>query len=208
MLLFDVYRDGAAAKAINLDGAHLLGQECVPVRAEITVEDGRIRCSKRAAGAAALALLWDAGSAGRLMLPTTRLPERKEPYILNVELARGRLMSLLQKREDWGLFDYPSGAELTAGLDQARKMFVLALKAMADDPAAAASFADQCLAETINLSEKTALFHADIFLKRRRKNRGFSRPTFGCVADLLSRSDAYEARLADAFDFVSLPMPW
>ena len=32
------------------------------------------------------------------------------PYILNVELARAQLMRIAQKREDWGLFDYP-GAE-------------------------------------------------------------------------------------------------
>ena len=206
MLIFDVYRDGAPAKSVDLGGAHLLGQEAVPLRGEISVRGGRITCYKRAEGAVALALMWDAGSAGRLMLSTTRLPERGQPYNLNVELARARLMLLIQKREDWGLFDYADAAALGEELDRVRRLFVQALQNL-DDPPAAARIADECLAQAVELSEQTALFHASIFLKRRRA-RGADRPTLGCVAGPAGLSEPLGQRLIDALDFLWLPMPW
>jgi threonyl-tRNA synthetase len=39
--------------------------------------------------------------------------DRNEPYNLHVELARGRLMRISQKREDWGLFDFDEGESLS-----------------------------------------------------------------------------------------------
>ena len=208
MLRFDAYRDGVPAPKVGLSGAHLLGEDSVPVRAEISATAGRITCKKRTAGASALALLWDAGPAGRLLLPTTRLPERKAPYNLNVELVRARMMMLIQKREEWGLFDYASGQELTDEFEKARRSFVEVLKAGAEEPGRAALLADACLAEAIALSERTAMFHADAFLSRRKKNGGVGGPVFGCVADLFSSSDDYHSLLAKTFDFLSLPLPW
>jgi hypothetical protein len=206
MLIFEAYRDGAPAKTVDLAAAHLLGAESVPMRSEISAKAGRITCQKRAEGAAALALMWEAGSAGRLLLATTRLPEREQPYNLNVELARARLMLLIQKREDWGLFDYPDGAALSEELDKIRKLFVQAL-AVLGEGGEAAQLADECLTQAVELSEQTALFHASIFLKRRR-SRGGERPTLGCVVDPASFSEPVVQRLGEAVDFVSLPMPW
>ena len=208
MLLFDVYCDGEPATNVDLSGAHLLGQDAVPVRAEISATGGRVTCMKRAAGASALALLWDLGDGGRIMLATTRLPERKQPYNLNLELARERMMMLVQKREDWGLFDYPAGQHLTDEADQVRQLFIAAIKANAEDPAAAAKLADRCLSEGVAVSETTATFHAEIFLTRRKKNHDVSRPTFGCTANLPVLSDLFQLRLGEVCNFISLPMPW
>ena len=44
---------------------------------------------------------------GTFHVETTRLQPREQPYNLNVELARFRLMKIMQKQEDWNLFDFP-----------------------------------------------------------------------------------------------------
>ncbi len=168
MLRFEVYRDGAAAEHVDLAGAYVFGQDGIPVRADLAVAKGQIRCLKRSHGACGLALLWDAGGPGRMILQTARLPDRKEPYNLNVELARARTMKLIQKREDWGLFDYDTAAELNEEFQAVRRQFVAALKA--ETPEQAARLADECLARGLVLGEKMALFHADIFLLRRRQS--------------------------------------
>ncbi len=206
MLRFDVYHNGAPAERIDLSGAYVFAQENIPVRADLAATQGQISCLKRTPGACGLSLLWDAGEPGRLMLPTTRLPDRKQPYNLNVELARARLMHLLQKREDWGLFDYEDAGGLNQELDEARRRFVDALRC--DDPSEAARLADACLAEAITLAEKTALFHADVFLSRRRQSAITSRVSFGCVVDLLSNTERYRSLLTEAFDFISVPTCW
>ncbi len=207
MLRFEVYIDGAPAKEFDLAGAYVFGQESIPVRADLAAGNGIITCTKRVPGACGLAVLWKAGAAGTFILPTTRLPERSKPYILNVELARAQLMRIAQKREDWGLFDYPGAEGLNREFDALRKKFVAALKA--PKPADAARLGDECLAESVTLGEKVSLFHAEVFLARRAKLAASSpRVGFGCIVDLPSRGEVYQDRLREGFDFVSVPIPW
>ncbi len=207
MLLFEVYDQGKPARRFATDAASLLGAEGVPIRGEVTFADGTIRCTRRTAGSVALALPWRAGAAGQLLLATTRLPEAETPYNLNLELARARLAAMIRKFEDWGLIDYPSAESLTEQFAALRKRFVEAVQLDATDRPAAASLADAVLADAIALSEQTAVFHADIFLNRRRRNtRG--RPTFGCEINPTQTSAAYQKRLLEAADFLNLPTPW
>ncbi len=207
MLRFDVYHDGEPAQRIDLAGAYVFGQDYIPVRADLAAANGQIRCMKHAPGACGVALLWDADKAGTYMLPTTRLPERPEPYILNVELARSQLMRIAQKQEDWGLFDYVGAEGLNEEFAEIRKLFTNALKAK--DPAKAATYADRALVRGITLGEKTALFHADIFLKRRKVPRsGNGGSYFGCMADLEAPVTGYRKLLREGFDFITIPTPW
>jgi len=208
MLRFDAYRDGAPAKDIDLAGAYLFGQDGIPLRADLVAADGQVSCMKRVPGASGLALLWQAGMAGEFILPTSRLPEREEPYLLNLELARAQVMRLAQKREDWGLFDYAEGAALNQEYANVRGKFVQALKA-ADDPPAAAALADEALVAGLNLGEQMALFHAEIFINRRKAiGPAGMRATFGCNAVLDSASEKFQELVRDTFDFINVPTPW
>ena len=202
MLQYDVYVNGAPAESIELAGAYVFGQDGIPVRADLAICGSQIRCTKRVPGACGLALLWDAGLAGKYLLATTRLPDREEPYNLNVELARAQMMQIARKQEDWGLFDYPDAASLNKESDEVRLLFVEALKAR--EPAEAAKLADEALSKAVTLGEKIALFHAEIFLSRRK----VSKTKLGCMVDFLSLTDAHQQRLREVCDFVSIPTPW
>ena len=140
MLSFAVYSDGKPAAKVNLEGAYVVGTDDVPLRAELSFADGVVRCTKRAAGPAGLALLWEVKSVGIILLETVRVQEREEPYILQVELARSRLLRITHKVEDWGMLDHDEAADLLKNVDQARDLLIEALQA--DAPAKAASLAD------------------------------------------------------------------
>ncbi len=204
MLRFNVYNQGEGD--VDLAGGYLFGQDAIPVRADLAARNGQISCVKRVPGAAGLALPWDAGPAGRFLLSTTRLPERSEPYSLNLEMLRAQLGRLVQKREDWGLFDYEDAKDLNRTLEAIQRKFVEAMGTA--DPAEAARIADEALGQAVTLGEKMALFHADILLKRRSQAGRASGISFGCMVDLFSTSDDYAARLRESFDYLTVPMPW
>jgi hypothetical protein len=205
LLRFEVYRDGALAKEVDLSGAYVFGQDAIPVRADIAFLNGIVSCIKRVPGACGLSLLWPARTAGTYMLSTTRLPEMDRPYNLNVELARGQVMRICQKIEEWGLFDYPEAQDLNDEFEKVRALFIDALKS--DTPARMAETADEALDRGITLGERLALFHAEVFLARRRSPNA-ARPAMGCVVDLFSTAEVYQDLLRDACDVVTLPMPW
>ena len=206
MLRFAVFEKGKPAKTVDLSGAYLVGGDGVPIRAEIEFKNGEIQCKKRAGGPAALALMWPLNGGGRMMLETSRLTERNKPYILQLELLRGRLMRISQKREDWGLYDFEGTDEIAHDIDASRDKLIEGLQA--DKPEDAASISEAGLVLSLNASERLTAFHAEIFLNRRKQIGGFPRRLLGAGIDISCTNDSYRKRLLDAFDYVHVPINW
>lgn len=206
MLRFHIYQGGEPAKEFPLDGAYLAGTNHVPMRAEFDLGDGELVCHKRTPGPAALAVMWPVKGAGRVLLETTRLLERERPYNLHLELARGQLMRISQKREDWGLFDIDNIEHLVKNCRKAQSLFIEAVKA--SDVATGAKLADEALSIAVPLGEQMSLFHATVFLNRRRQAGQFGRRLFGCSVSHGAKEDLYRKRLLNGFDFVTVPVSW
>jgi hypothetical protein len=207
MLRFRVFKNGAPPADMDLSTAYLVGSDSVPIRGEFTYGNGEIICRKRAAGAAALSLMWETKTFGNVMLETTRLPERDEPYILNVELARGRVMRLMQKREEWGIFDLAEIAAINEKTMEARDLLLEAITSQADG-AKSSEHADKCLELVLPVSEQAALAHADLLLQRRIATRNFPRGAFGMRVEHGITLEAYRRALIPNADFVRMPMWW
>ena len=81
-------------------------------------------------------------------------------------------MKIMQKQEDWNLFDFPKAERFSNPFRRGADLFADALGKL-DRPAEAAKLADQSLAMAIDLSEQLAAFHSDLLLNRRRAAQGF-----------------------------------
>lgn len=206
MLSFNVHTADSDSLPVKLDGAYVVGSDGVPLRAELEIRNSRVICAKRADGPAGLALVWPVPGSGTMLLETSRLMDREKPYNLALELVRGRLMRINQKREDWGLFDFDGVEGVSAEIDEARDLMVEALKA--DDGVKQTRVAGEALRLAVSAGERLSLFHADIFLTRRKQAHAFSRRTIGCAIDIGNTSEAYRQRLKEAFDFAYMPIPW
>lgn len=206
-VLFEIYRGGERAESFDVGGAVAMGPESVPMPGTVRFTGGllRVDVDDQAAG---VAVRWNATSMGTLHLETCRLQPRPEPYLLNVELVRHRLMRILQKQEDWAMFDL-SRAEghLQDRLDKLKANFALAL-GLLDEPAEAAKVADAALAEAIDISEGIAALHAELLLGRRVQLATMPKNLLGVRGDHTVRNAKYRETLAGKFDFVSLPLPW
>ena len=165
-LKYEIYRDGNRVTSFEPVAATAVGPESVPISGDITFRDGLLILNRKDDHASGLSLLWDCGPLGAFVLETTRLQPRDKPYNLNVELARFRLMKIMQKQEDWNLFDFPKAENQTALFQEAQNLFADALGKL-DQPGEAAKLADRALAIAIDVSEQLAVFHADLFLNRR-----------------------------------------
>lgn len=206
MLSFAVYENGQLAKNVDLDGAYVVGTDDVPLRAEFTLDGGVIECTKRAAGPAGLAILWNVEGVGRVLVETIRVQERDHPYVLQVELARGRLLRLLHKLEEWELTDMGALAAEREQIDASRDLLIKALQA--DSPADAAAIADQSLSVAMRASQRLSRLHARQLLVDRAESGVSARRFFGCSVSLAPPTDLVQKRLSGAIDFVTLPLVW
>lgn len=207
MLKFACYPEGDKCRCPDLRGAYIMGIDGVPVRGDLHVSDNTVTCESRSQEALAISVLWSVEGHGTLQLQTTRLPTREQPYNLHVELVRERLMRILTKREEWGLFDYPGVEEISAKIDQARELFVEALQT-SDDPPAAARLADRALILALDASNELCRFHAGVFLERRRQAGGFAREFLGVCLSPDTPAKAITKGFAKVFDFVQIPFVW
>ena len=206
MLRIKVFQDGKPAKKLDLSGAYLVGNDRVPLRSELRFANGEIVADSQPRGAAALSIMWPVKGVGRLMLATPRLQDRKQPYNLHVELARGQLMRISQKREDWGLYDFSEGEPIYKEIDAARELLVKALTA--PDDATAALHGEAAIAAGVKVGEVVTSFHAEVFLKRRQAANQIVKHALGCRVDTSQNSEAYLQCLTDVFDFGVLPFYW
>jgi Glycosyl hydrolase family 10 len=204
---FEIYRDGNPLTHFTPVAAMGVAAESVAVPADITFRDGLLVMNRSDEQPMGLSLLWDAGAVGAYHLETTRLQPRARTYNLNVELARFRLMKIVQKLEDWNLFDFPKAEKFLARFRDAQGLFADALGRL-DQPAEAAKLADQSLGIAIDLSEQLAAFHSDLLINRRKSANNFVRHILGCRADPAVQNTRYKEMLANSFDYAVLPMSW
>lgn len=205
---FQLFKNGKPVDSLPLSGAYLFGADMIPLRHvdRIEFKKGVIECEKRSQDSAGLSLLWPIEGNGRLLLNTTRLPERAEPYNLNLELARARLMQITLKREDWALFDQCDALDAMA--QEVQNLFIEALQHISDPPQASV-LADEALKKGVEFSEKLAAKHAEQFLSARFRNKAFGRHTLGCEVDpLLISNEKYRKWLLEMFGYITIPVNW
>lgn len=206
-LKFEIYRNGERQKQYALVNAMAIGPESVPWTGTTVFRDEHLLVSRNDDSATGVSLLWDMGSRGAYQMETTRLPPQPKPYILNVELARFRLMKIVQKQEDWNLFDFPKTEKFQQSFREAQGLFAESL-AHLDKPEVASKLADRSMDVSLDLSEDLARFHADLLLNRRRANGAMPRHLFGCKVDWTINNQKYRDSICEMCDFVVLPMPW
>jgi len=204
---FQVFKNGQIVDKFTLCGAYLFGGDGIAIRrAQINFNDGCVHCQRPNLVTAGLALLWPIDGFGKVLLSTTCLPERDKPYNLNVEIARAKLMQIVNKREDWLFFNNVQGlAELS---EEAQDLFIRAIQNISE-PSMASKLADESLNKAIIIAEKLAIKQAESLFQTRSKSHGFGRGCFGCRVDPLEIDNpAYIERLLELFGSVTIPINW
>jgi len=206
-VIFQVFKNGKVVDRFRLCGAYLFGTDGISIRrAKIRFKNGCIECERPNLQTAGLALLWPINGSGRMLLPTTCLPERERPYNLNLEIARAKSMQIINKREDWSFFDSYEGLEDIS--KQAQDLFIQAVQNAANPPVAS-QLADESLKKAIIVSERLAIKQAELFFNARAKNHGFGRGCLGCnVNPAQIGNSEYVKRLLELFGSVTIPINW
>ena len=204
---FQVFKNGKIVGKFRLCGAYLFGTDGIAIRrAQITFKNGIIECKKPNLETAGLALLWRIDGFGKVLLPTTCLPERERPYNLNVEIARAKLMQTINKREDWSFFNSIEG--LGDISKEAQDLFIRAVQNISD-ASLASKLADESLKKATVFSEKLAIKQAESLFDARGKTHGFGRGCLGCrIEPGQIANPKYVEKLLKLFGLVTVPVNW
>ena len=206
-MIFQVFKDGKVVNKFTLSGANLFGADGIGIRrAKITFKNSFVECKKPNMETSGLALLWSIDDFGKVLLPTTCLPERTLPYILNLEIVRAKLMQIINKREDWSFFNQIEGLEDIS--KQAQRLFIRAIQNI-KEPRLASKLADESLKKAIVFSEKLTVKHAETLFDARCIGHGFGRGCLGCRIDPVRIDNPeYVEKLLELFGSAMIPVNW
>jgi hypothetical protein len=106
--------------------AYITGLDRTPARVGVELRNGLMTCLRETTESGRLFVPWPIDGYGTPIVGTATLAERPTPYVLAVELARGKLNDVRNQLADWTQMGLRSTPELARALEEAQHEFVRA----------------------------------------------------------------------------------
>lgn len=187
-----------------LKQAYLCGMDDTAWHTWTDVRPGLLTCVAEIGESCACHVPWPVPRFGWLGLRTTTLPERSEPYDLNVELVRGktaRVHEIQRELEEAGL---EAARRSRGALREARALF---MEMVYRAPAGRiAELSNECLVRLVELGDALVLSYARLVCEQRQQLGQMPLVTARVTPETLSEIGAHE--LASYTDTVQILAPW
>lgn len=152
VLKFQLTAPDSASRLSDLRKAYVTGLDRTPSRLSVEFRQGVMVCLRESNESGRLFVPWPVERFGTPIVGTATLGERREPYNLAVELARGKLNDVRNQLADWRQMGLRAPLELDALLAEAQSAFIKAATA-SNDAEVSYTFAQRSLASTFLAGE-------------------------------------------------------
>jgi hypothetical protein len=115
-----------ALRGADFRKAYITGLDRTPGRLGIELRNGLMNCVRDTVESGRLFVPWPIPGYGTPIVGTATLAERPTPYVLAVELARGKLNDIRNQLADWTLMGLRATVELERALGEAQHAFIRA----------------------------------------------------------------------------------
>lgn len=176
-----------------------------PTRIEIS--DNIVGCRRTTSESAKFNVTWMVKDFGRMVIPTASLPERDTPYLLSVELARGKIVQLRNQAAQWELMGLKIPDEYVEPNREAHRLFTQAALSQSR-PEAASQLAEEAIRQACIAAERLTRSYSSQALMGRLQRFGALPVSIGC--DLLGTVPAPESNelFSSLFNSATVSVPW
>lgn len=126
VMKFRLPSNDPAQRASDYRKAYVTGLDRTPGRVGVELRNGLMTCVRETTESGRVFVPWPIEGHGTPIVGTATLSERPVPYVLAVELARGKLNDVRNQLADWTQMGLRSTPELERSLDEARRAFIRA----------------------------------------------------------------------------------
>lgn len=202
-----------------IEPPELLGDWPELFRAYISGFDGRVHptrveldgpvmaCRRQSSDSGKLHVAVPLPGFGRPMVTTTSLPERDEPFLLAVELARGKISQLRDQLAGWEMGGMAIPAAFRPLHQQAQRLFGRAA-ASQSDPVQASRLAHEALALAFQAADLLARAYMEQRLTVRRRRAARLPAALGCSLGRAVPGPPWEHLFCQAFTAAAIPLLW
>lgn len=126
VMKFRLPSNESALRVADFRKAYITGLDRTPSRLGVELRNGLLTCVRDTMESGRLFVPWPIPGSGTPIVGTATLAERPAPYVLAVELARGKLNDIRNQLADWTLMGLRATAELEQALGEAQHAFIRA----------------------------------------------------------------------------------
>jgi hypothetical protein len=171
------------------------------------VEGGELLLQRLVSDSAALHVPWPVEGYGPLTLSSGSLIERREPYLLPLEVARGTIVQVRNQLAEWEEIGLSVPAAVPAKLAEAVTRFSWAA-VMQEEPQTSSEHAEAALRAALNAGDLLTAAYTEQALVVRRRNGGKLTSVLGAHLGT-ALLDNYTARqFLTAFNAAEVPLAW
>jgi len=190
----------------DLGRIYVAGAEEIPWPTRVSWEDDELVVERAVNDSGNVSVPWQIGDFGATTLTTSTLRERRRPYQLEVELARGLIQRIRIRLSIWQTLGLVPPAELLDQLQAATREFSLAATTQ-QEPAESAAAAQRAIAQAFSVAEALTTDYAQQAITARQRHAPLSTllgVSLGTeIPDVKTRR-----RLVEACNVVQLPISW
>jgi hypothetical protein len=186
--------------------AYISGFDQTVHATRIEVEDSILICRRQVSESGKLHIAWPVAGFGKPVIGTASLPERQTPYLLPLELARGRIVQLRNQLASWESAGMQIPADYARLNAEAHSLFSKAVGAQ-DDLARCGQLADLALQRAFQAAELLTQSYAQQSLTVR--HRRYSQiPTLVGAYLPNNLEGAWQAPYLEAFNTGVVSVKW
>lgn len=171
VIKFRLPPNGLGGELASRRKAYMTGLDRTPGRLSLEFRNDLMICSRENSESARLFVPWPIAGFGAPFVGTATLGERPDPYVLALELARGKLNDVRNQMADWTQMGLRVGPELNEAMSEAHRAFVRAAVS-GDDADARLAAARECLVATSGAGDLLTDAYANQVLRTRLATAG------------------------------------
>lgn len=207
VMRFVVHPTGLLADWPEVHRAYLNGVDQAAWPTRIEVSGNQVICRRQNSDSGKLNVAWPVEGFGRPVIATASLPEREEPYVLAVELARGKIVQARNQLALWQSAGMALPQDFLTPHREAHRLLAQAV-AVQNDPARASEIAQQAIIKECQAAEALTKSYTVQRLDVRHRQYPQLPTVLGCsVGDSLLGPGQQEQFLA-AFNGAAIPLQW
>ncbi len=186
---------------------YLTGADGRVFATRIEVEEEIIGCRRTSSESCKFNVAWPVSGFGRPVIATASLPERDEPYLLSVELARGKIVQVRNQASQWELSGMRIPPEFAEPLRRAHRAFARAASCQ-DRPDESSQLAGEALHHACAAADILTGGYAEQALSGRLQRFGGLPASIGCELHQSTPKPEANELFAAAFNSATIAVPW
>lgn len=207
VMRFTVHPEGLLDSQQDLSQAYVSGFDGRVFPARFEFDGSTIEVRRMNAESGKLHIPWHVPGLGRSMVSTATLREHDTPYILSLELARGKICQVRNQLATWEALGMSIPEEFRGTHREAHKLFAAAT-ARKEDVAVSSDLASQAVERACTAADLLTRSYVDQRLRVRFKRTPQLPVSFGCGLNSSESLESHGDVFMNSFNSAAVPIEW